>query len=68
MDIMSFESNYPAFRYNKNAIADFNARLMLDKPDEEVPAVIDALMTKAYNYRGTRLYDKFQLATNKIEP
>ena len=47
---------------------DFTSRLMLDKPDAEVPAIIDSLMAKAFDHGGTKLYDKFQLATNKIEP
>lgn len=65
---MSHKSNYPAFKYNRNAIQDFTSRLMLDRPHSEIPAIIDSLMAKAYDHQGTRLYDKFQLATNKIEP
>lgn len=68
MRIMSHKSSYPAFKYNPDAIMDFSRRLTLDRPDSEVPTIIDSLMAKAYDHRGTKLYDKFQLATNKIEP
>jgi phosphatidylinositol kinase/protein kinase (PI-3 family) len=68
MNIMTYESNYPAFKFNRNAVVDFRARLMLDLDDHKVPEIIDGLLKKAYDHRGTRLYDRFQLATNKIAP
>jgi phosphatidylinositol 4-kinase len=44
MSIMQAHSNYPAFRYNSNAIRDFRARLYLDRPDSDLPAIIDQLI------------------------
>eukprot|EP01033_Poteriospumella_lacustris_P003043 gene3043-2228_t len=66
MEIMQAHSNYPAFRYNPNAIRDFRARLFLDRPDSDLPSIIDQLIAKSYKHTGTDLYDQFQLATNGI--
>ncbi len=44
MEIMAHQSNYPAFKYNSNAIADFRGRLHLDIPDDQVPAFTDTLI------------------------
>lgn len=46
MEIMQAHSNYPAFRYNPNAIRDFRARLFLDRPDSDLPSIIDQLIAK----------------------
>lgn len=46
MDIMSYKSNYPAFKYNPNAIADFRDKLQLSIPDEKLPELIRDLIKK----------------------
>eukprot|EP01038_Epipyxis_sp_PR26KG_P015739 gene15739-21306_t len=66
MEIMTFKSNYPAFKYNPHSIRDFRAKLFLDLPDKSVEAQVAKLLQKSYNHTGTGLYDQFQLATNKI--
>ena len=66
MEIMAHKSVYPAFKYCKTVIPDFRKRLMLDRPDDHVPAIVEGFVKKSYDYSGTRLYDKFQLATNEI--
>lgn len=66
MEIMSFHSSYPAFRYNSHSIRDFRSRLFLDMPDNAVEAQVRNLMKRSYNSTGTSLYDRFQLATNGI--
>lgn len=66
MEIMQFHSNYPCFRYNQNAIADFRSRLFLDHPDADISAVVEKMLNRSYNHSGTDLYDSFQLATNGI--
>ena len=68
MEITSYESNYPSFQYNKEAIFDFKNRSLLDVPDDKMKAEILRLANKSYNSLGTILYDKFQLATNGILP
>lgn len=65
-EIMAFESNYPAFKYNANAIADLRSRMAMHIPDAELRGEITRLINRSYNYVGTGLYDKFQLATNGI--
>jgi phosphatidylinositol 4-kinase len=50
MSIMQAHSNYPAFRYNANAIRDFRARLFLDRPDSDLPAIIDQLISRYVSY------------------
>eukprot|EP00981_Chlorochromonas_danica_P008321 scaffold2111_cov167-Ochromonas_danica.AAC.10 len=66
MEIMQFHSNYPCFKYNRNAIADFRARLHLDCPDSDIANITDRMLYRSYNNTGTDLYDSFQLATNGI--
>eukprot|EP01034_Spumella_vulgaris_P028358 gene28358-35197_t len=66
MEIMMFHSNYPAFKYNAHAIADFKARLFLDLPDKDVEAQVRRLVNRSYDSLGARMYDDFQLATNGI--
>lgn len=44
MEIMQYQSNYPAFRYNANAIKDFRARLYLDAPDSSMSKIVDRLI------------------------
>ena len=67
MEIMSYRSGFPSFRYNSHAIADFQKRLHLDKKTkEEVTGVVTKLIYASKNHSGTALYDQFQLATNGI--
>jgi phosphatidylinositol 4-kinase B len=66
METMSYKSNYPAFRYNSNAIAEFRARLLLHTPDSELRREVEGLISKSFNHGGTSLYDRFQLQTNGI--
>ncbi len=44
MEIMAHQSNYPAFKYNSNAIADFRARMHLNVADEQIPALTNRLI------------------------
>ena len=44
MEIMQYHSNYPAFRYNKQAIGDFRARLFLEYADQDVSKIVDRLL------------------------
>eukprot|EP00602_Paraphysomonas_sp_CaronLab_P002946 CAMPEP_0185031036 /NCGR_PEP_ID=MMETSP1103-20130426/18268_1 /TAXON_ID=36769 /ORGANISM="Paraphysomonas bandaiensis, Strain Caron Lab Isolate" /LENGTH=741 /DNA_ID=CAMNT_0027566391 /DNA_START=414 /DNA_END=2639 /DNA_ORIENTATION=+ len=66
LEIMSFNSSYPAFRYNPDAILDLRRRMMLDVPDHDLPGVIRGLMTRSYKHTGTGRYDQFQVLTNGI--
>lgn len=45
MEIMSYCSNYPSFKYNKNAIPDFRRRLMLHVPDEMIAVEVKKLVS-----------------------
>lgn len=44
MEIMQYQSNYPAFKYNSNSIHDFRARLYLDAPDSAIPKIVERLI------------------------
>lgn len=66
MEIMSYRSNYPAFKYNPNAIADFRSKLFLHLPDEKMLKVAKKLAMKSYKHSGTDFYDTFQVMTNGI--
>jgi phosphatidylinositol kinase/protein kinase (PI-3 family) len=69
MEIMMFESNYPCFNYNPNAIRDFKQRLRLSDPidsEDHWEPFIDRLIDRSHNSVGANLYDQFQLATNGI--
>ena len=44
MEVMQAHSNYPAFKYNGNAIKDFRSRLFLEYPDQDVPKIVDRLL------------------------
>lgn len=46
IEIMQHQSNYPAFRYNANAIRDFRSRLFMEYPENEIPRIIDRLISK----------------------
>ena len=71
MEILTHKSNFPAFRYNPSAIADFRQRLLprvsADKKGELEKAV-RGLLDQSYNNAGSDLYDSFQKATNGIAP
>jgi hypothetical protein len=45
MEIMSFKSRYPSFVYNSRAIADFERRLMLDVPEEQIADKVKQLIS-----------------------
>lgn len=49
IEIMQAHSNYPAFRYNRNALKDFRARLFLDKKESDLPAIVDRLISRYLN-------------------
>lgn len=46
MEIMAYESNYPAFRFNPNAIQDMKARLVPSASEADIPDIISNLMNK----------------------
>lgn len=66
MEILSFNSNYPAFIYNPNSISDLKDRLMLHVADADVLSEVRKLMNTSYNHAGARRYDRFQVLTNGI--
>lgn len=68
MEIMQVNSNFPCFRYNKNAITDFRKRMMSDVPDQDIEFEVNKLIGRSYRHSGTKFYDDFQLATNGILP
>lgn len=50
MEILSYMSNYPAFRYNANAINDFRSRLHMKVSDENLPQLIQKLADRCRNF------------------
>lgn len=66
MEILAYKSNFPAFRYNPDAIADFRRRLWSHVPDADLDKQVKRLLHASYNNAGSDLYDDFQLLTNKI--
>ncbi|CAM9149230.1 unnamed protein product [Phaeothamnion confervicola] len=69
IEIMMFQSEFPCFaKLGRAALAGFRRRLLLDVPDRDIPRRARAMVDRSYNHRGTRLYDEFQLFTNKIRP
>jgi hypothetical protein len=54
MEIMVYNSSFPAFKYNSAAIRDFRARLLLNIPDGDlqkaVRKLIDRLFTLIFLY------------------
>jgi phosphatidylinositol 4-kinase len=66
LEIMSYNSFFPCFKYNPFAIKEFRARLMLDVPDCDVEYEWNRLVERSYRHSGSGLYDSFQLATNGI--
>lgn len=46
MEIMQFHSNFPAFRYNPNAVKDFRNRFFLDLPDGDITRAVESLVRK----------------------
>jgi phosphatidylinositol 4-kinase len=65
-EIMSYNSNYTAFKRNPNWISDFRTKLALNMQDTEIWQEIDRLVSKSYNHSGTLSYDRYQRATNGI--
>lgn len=66
MEILTYKSNFPAFRYNPSAIEDFKARMWPQVPDAQLEKQVQKLLYSSYNNSGSDLYDDFQLLTNKI--
>ena len=68
MEIMAHQSRYPCFQYlpGETCIRRLRQRLHLDRPDEDVPAIVDQLLRTARNHWGTRQYDKFQKWSNGL--
>ena len=68
VEIMMFRSRYPCFsgwRYgNGISLRRFEQRLMLGVRDDLVEGRARALVDKALNHSGTRLYDAFQQHSN----
>lgn len=46
VEIMQYHSNFPAFRYNGNALRDFRNRFYLDAPDSNIPKIVEGLLKK----------------------
>ena len=46
MEIMSYDSSYPSFKYNANAISDFVGKLQLNIPDSDVYEHVKKLVMK----------------------
>ena len=44
MEIMAYDSTYPSFKYNAHAIKDFENRLVLDIPDQQIEAKVMQLI------------------------
>ncbi len=44
VEVMSLNSNYPAFKYNANALRDMKRRMHMDVRDEEVEQLMDRLI------------------------
>lgn len=66
MEILAYKSNYPAFTYNPNAMADLRDRMLPSVSDAALPAKIEEMMNKCYKHSGAIRYDKFQVLTNGI--
>lgn len=66
MEILTYKSNFPAFRYNSNAIADFKTRLLPKVADKDLAKAVNGLLYTSFDNAGSDLYDQFQLATNGI--
>jgi hypothetical protein len=64
--LMTHNSVFPAFQYNKNALEDFRARLLINVPDESIENKVDELITISRGHSGTKNYDKFQTWSNEI--
>lgn len=46
MEIMAHRSQYPSFKYNKNAIADFKKRLFLNETDTNPETIVRKLVAQ----------------------
>mmetsp|Transcript_20823 Transcript_20823/g.60616 ORF Transcript_20823/g.60616 Transcript_20823/m.60616 type:complete len:1047 (-) Transcript_20823:479-3619(-) len=68
VEIMMFKSNYPCFtgsRYGHGrALNRFEKRLMLNKPDKDIPKLALGLIDQSIGNEGTYIYDRFQLYSN----
>lgn len=68
VEIMMYKSNYPCFsgsRYGDGkALTNFQKRLMIDVPEDQVKARALRLIRLSRQHFGTYLYDAFQKCTN----
>ena len=68
MEIMTYKSNFPSFKYNPRAKQDFVERLMLDVEDSRIQDKMEELFESSRNEQYlTHMYDQFQLLTNGIK-
>lgn len=72
IEIMGHKSILPCFNQpgggTKRVIAELKSRLMLNLSDSQVRKRMEKLTNNAYQAFGTIMYEKFQRATNKLEP
>lgn len=66
MEILTYKSNFPAFRYNPDAIDEFKRRLLPRVADADLESQVKRMLYTSYDNAGSNLYDQFQLATNGI--
>jgi phosphatidylinositol 4-kinase len=66
MEIMSYNSNFPSFKYNKNAIIGLKERLLLNVSEDQLAGEVEKLFSRSVSHSGTFAYDQFQLMTNGI--
>ena len=72
VEITGYKSMFPCFRQPGGGVArvlrELKARLMLDVADHGIEPRVRSMANTSYQHVGTILYEKFQLATNKIAP
>jgi len=72
IEITGFQSTLPAFNQPGGGVArvlkELRTRLFVDIPSSQVEDKVRALITKAKQHPGTVLYEKFQQASNGIQP
>ena len=69
IDIMMYQSEFPCFtKGGQKPLRQFQARLLPKLSDAELERKARSMVDHSLNHLGTRLYDKFQLYSNKIEP
>ena len=66
MDILTYKSNYPAFKYNPRAKEDFRDRMLLHLSKAQLKEEVAKMMQRSFRHAGTGAYDTFQVLTNGI--